>query len=271
MAGPRLARVIRRFITRPRATTTSAGMTDDPPRPGRHHAGRGRRHRQRRERARWPGGGGVDGAIHRAGGRGHHGRPGAPLRPGPASARRGAPSSAMPATLPARIVIHAVGPVWRGGDAGEPELLAARLPHLAGPRGRARARRSRRLPVHLDRGLRLSRSTLAAAVALADRRRVGRRASRGARRGHVRPLLGRLAGGVRAARAVRDRGHARERVALAARPSTARSSLGSSCSSGVRAAVHSTSSSTSSASRPRSRPTRMSRCGRGSTDSTRRS
>lgn len=27
--------------------------------------------------------------------------------------------------LPARYVIHAVGPVWRGGDAGEPELLAS--------------------------------------------------------------------------------------------------------------------------------------------------
>ena len=27
--------------------------------------------------------------------------------------------------LPARHVIHAVGPVWRGGDAGEPELLAS--------------------------------------------------------------------------------------------------------------------------------------------------
>jgi O-acetyl-ADP-ribose deacetylase len=27
--------------------------------------------------------------------------------------------------LPARFVIHAVGPVWHGGDAGEPELLAS--------------------------------------------------------------------------------------------------------------------------------------------------
>ena len=27
--------------------------------------------------------------------------------------------------LPARFVIHAVGPVWQGGDAGEPELLAS--------------------------------------------------------------------------------------------------------------------------------------------------
>jgi O-acetyl-ADP-ribose deacetylase (regulator of RNase III) len=27
--------------------------------------------------------------------------------------------------LPARIVIHAVGPIWRGGHAGEPDLLAS--------------------------------------------------------------------------------------------------------------------------------------------------
>jgi O-acetyl-ADP-ribose deacetylase len=27
--------------------------------------------------------------------------------------------------LPAKFVIHAVGPVWQGGEAGEPELLAA--------------------------------------------------------------------------------------------------------------------------------------------------
>jgi len=70
------------------------------------------------------GGGGVDGAIHRAG--------------GPAlldacraiRAERGeCPTGEAVLTggggLPARFVIHAVGPVWRGGDQGEAELLAS--------------------------------------------------------------------------------------------------------------------------------------------------
>ncbi|NDY41696.1 O-acetyl-ADP-ribose deacetylase, partial [Dissulfurirhabdus thermomarina] len=62
----------------------------------------------------------VDGAIHRAG--------------GPeilAACRRigGCPTGGAVATpagrLPARYVIHAVGPVWRGGGHGEARLLAA--------------------------------------------------------------------------------------------------------------------------------------------------
>ena len=66
------------------------------------------------------GGGGVDGAIHRAAG------PELAL-----AARRLAPCPTGEARmtdgfrLQARHVIHTVGPVWRGGTAGEPELLAS--------------------------------------------------------------------------------------------------------------------------------------------------
>lgn len=70
------------------------------------------------------GGGGVDGAIHRAGGSAileeckqivsRQGR----LPTGQAVITTGG-------NLKARFVIHTVGPVWRGGNSGEPELLAS--------------------------------------------------------------------------------------------------------------------------------------------------
>ena len=72
------------------------------------------------------GGGGVDGAIHRAAGPGllaecrrlPEVRQGVRCPTGEARITSGH-------ALPARFVIHAVGPVWEGGDDGEPALLAA--------------------------------------------------------------------------------------------------------------------------------------------------
>lgn len=67
------------------------------------------------------GGGGVDGAIHRAAGAADLHRACAELGGCPTGDAKATPGFG----LPARFIIHAVGPRWRGGGHGEADLLAS--------------------------------------------------------------------------------------------------------------------------------------------------
>jgi O-acetyl-ADP-ribose deacetylase (regulator of RNase III) len=71
---------------------------------------------------RLAGGGGVDGAIHRGGGS-------SIMAETRQKYPRGCPTGEAVITgagqLPARHVIHTVGPIWSGGGQGEPDLLAS--------------------------------------------------------------------------------------------------------------------------------------------------
>ena len=71
---------------------------------------------------RLDGGGGVDGAIHRVGGR-------TIMRETRSQFPQGCPTGqaviSSAGNLRARHVIHAVGPIWRGGQRGEEEQLAS--------------------------------------------------------------------------------------------------------------------------------------------------
>ena len=71
--------------------------------------------------ADWRAGGGVDGAIHRRGGAGIMTETKTRY---PQGCPTGSAVISSGGNLPAKYVIHAVGPVWNGGGHGEAELLA---------------------------------------------------------------------------------------------------------------------------------------------------
>ena len=108
-------------------------------------------------------GGGVDGAIHRAAGPEL-----ADYALGLGGCRTGEAKPAPGFRLPARHVLLTVGPVWRGGGAGEPELLASCYRSCLGL-ARARGLRSLAFPA-ISTGIYGYPKEAAAAVALGELR-----------------------------------------------------------------------------------------------------
>lgn len=70
--------------------------------------------------AQLAGGGGVDGAIHARGGPAIIAETDAKY---PDGCPTGSAVASGPGELPCRVLLHAVGPIWHGGDVGEPEQL----------------------------------------------------------------------------------------------------------------------------------------------------
>ncbi|MEL7689923.1 macro domain-containing protein [Citromicrobium bathyomarinum] len=104
------------------------------------------------------GGGGVDGAIHRAAGPDlvHECRLLGGCKTGQAKVTKGY-------RLPADHIIHTVGPVWRGGDNGEPEQLASCYRESL---TRAVEKGARSVGIHpLDRAAQVAVETVTAVVA----------------------------------------------------------------------------------------------------------
>lgn len=76
--------------------------------------------------SRLAGGGGVDGAIHRRGGPSIMAETDSRY---PQGCQTGSAVISTAGNLPAKYVIHAVGPVWNGGNRGEPDLLSSAYHH----------------------------------------------------------------------------------------------------------------------------------------------